>query len=486
VPAETRPIRFGSYEASGLEQLAGASPAAHNVIVDPDGSMRRRPGISAYSGAPSTVIDSGGIVGLHVTLGGELIAVGAPSPSEASIYRLTAGGALNLSQGPGTALVGPERPTIAETEMLLLLAAGQDIQKVELSNLVSSRLGGSPPKSSHVIAHGVRLLGNDTEIDKTKARYSGEAIGTTDFSGHESWAPGVDTAGFFTGEARPDPVVALGENTDEVFLFGSQTTQVFRPDPVEVYAPIGTIPLGCVAPYSIARKDNDFYWLDHERRFVVSNGRSYKVLSAPAISQTLQSMATVSDCFGYRCSLGPNEAIVWTLPTDGRTFVHYLGGGWAQWSGWDSTLGRYTQFSVTAHHLRGGDHVNLVGTSAGYVGKLDRAASTDLGAPIEANVQTGFINRDTDIRKWCKFVRLTLRRGESSSGEPRGRLQWRDDMGPWETGLEVSLGRSGEMNPTVSFERLGTYRRRQWRFVFSGSEELVLVSAEEEYQLCDS
>jgi hypothetical protein len=379
---------------------------------------------------------------------------------------------------------GGERPTFAETEMLLLAAAGGAPRKVELSGaLPMSDLGGSPPNCSHIIAQGLRLLANDSTVDRTKVRYSSIAQGTSTYAGHEIWNPalGDPPAGFFTAESRPDPVVALHENTNEVWSFGSQTLQLHVPDGTLVYAATNTLEVGCAAPYSILKHGHgDFAWLDDERQLVVSDGRGAQPLSAP-IQKQLHEMTTVSDCQGFRALLGDVGAAIWRFPSDGRTFVYQEGVGWGQWQGWTGT--EWTQFPVTALHQASGSAANIVGTSDGKIGVLSFDAADDLGTRINAFIQTGFIDRGTSRDKQCKEVRLTIRRGHATSGTPFGWLSWRDDLGEWEAPLEVSLGGSGDYQTVVAFQSLGVYQTRQWRFQFDGEVELVLAKVEEDFEV---
>lgn len=471
-------IPFRNQQESGSESLAGASPIAMNVVIDSKGAVRRRPGITTTTKATSEVIDAAGIAGLYVTEAGAIFATSTPDPT-ASVYKVGPSGALLL----GAPFYGSNRPTFAETEMLLTIAAGAGIRKIVLSTLTSGALGGDPPRASHVIANASRLLANDTLVDRTKVRYSSTAIGTTDYSGLETWDPAVgNTAGFFTAEARPDAVVALAENTNEVFVWGSDTLQVYDPDPTLVYAPAATREVGCSAPYSIIKRDQEFYWLDNYRRFVHSDGRTFEVLS-DAIKSDLDGMASVIDAFGYRVLTGAVDALVWTFPTDGRTYAYQVGSGWGQWSGFDAVRNNWAPFVVTAHHLINGDNANLVGTSTGQVGLLSATATSDFSTPINAYVITGFQDHATDARKQCVSVRLALRRGQTTTGEPRALLSWRDSLGPWEAPIPISLGVSGDTDIVVELRSLGIYRRRQWRFSFDGTAELVLVAATEEFDV---
>ena len=252
----TKPIAFVNQQASGWEELAGASPLAMNVMVDGRGCVRRRPGIRSYAGAPSTVVSATGITGIHGTRNRLLIAIGA-SGAERPIFSLSSGGYTILGGGlPPAGLRGTRRPVFAETEMLLVIAGGENLQKIELATATSSRLGGNPPFASHVVANHLRLLANDTVVDKAAVRFSDIAGGQTSFAGHEVWTyAGFGTSGYFTAEGKPDDVAALMENTNEVFVPGTGTIQVFQPDPTVTYAPVGTTELGTIASYSIIKVD---------------------------------------------------------------------------------------------------------------------------------------------------------------------------------------------------------------------------------------
>jgi hypothetical protein len=471
------PIAFGPSQQSGSEQLGGAMPIAVNVVIDKMGTIRRRPGIQAYAGAPAAVVDANGIAALHETQAGLLYAVGE-HPTQKPVYSVTGGGSAEVSVTTGYKLLGVKRPVIAETEAMLAMTAGDAPLKLEFATGLTSALGGSPPTATHVAANNSRLLLNSYPADLGRIWYSDQAAGSS-ITGHETWT-GL-SAGFFSGEARPDPVVALWENTNEVFVFGRTSLQYFSPDPSSVYAPITTKENGCAAPYSIVKVDQAFAWLDHQRRFVLSDGRKLEVISDP-IKQSLDELGVVDDCVGYRVHTGYVECLVWTFPTDGRTFVFQVGAAWAQWA--CRANDNWAPFPVSAHFQRPGSNTNIVGLTTGRVAKLQTNVAADLGEPIVASATTGFQDRGTSAKKQCVSVRLTLKRGESATSPgPSGLLRWRDDLGGWSTSLPVYFGAAGDSEPVVEFRSLGVYRRRQWQFEFSGAVDFALVSAVEEYNV---
>lgn len=477
----SKPIPFGNDQQSAFDELSGASPSSINVVTDAKGVVRRRPGIATYSEAPA-VVDAGGneISSVYVTAGGVLYAV-AEGALERPIYRVGAGSAVKLGGGLAhRGVLGTGRPVVAETEMLLVLAGGEQMEKLVLSTGATSRLGGvGQPTASHVIANASRLLANQLDTYRSRVHWSDIATGDITYAGHEVWSYGVGTAGFFTQEARPDPVVALGENTNEVWVWGSQTLQVWAPDPGATYAPVAVIEHGCAAAHSVIKIDGQFAWLDDRRRFVLSNGRSLDPISAP-IQWQLNAIVDPSDCYGYRVITGRSEVMVWSFPSDGRTFAFQKGSGWGQWQG--RSAGAWRAFGVTAHHLRRDTNVNVVGTPDGIVAKLDDTAGDDLGTAIVASVTTGFIDRETDNRKHCQGIRVVMRRDYHLGADGKLLVSWRDGPGdPWEPPLEVSLG--SEADPVVEFNSLGVYRHRQWRFRFSGSGVFTLAGVSERYEV---
>jgi hypothetical protein len=471
-------IPFTNQQASGVEPLAGAGVISMNIVVDAAGAVSRRPGIRTYAPAPETAVNAAGIEGLFATDDGMLLAM-STGPGRV-LYEISGGSARQIQN----ALPGELRPIFAQTEAIVAIAGGREILKCIRASRTAENLGGNPPLASHIIAHNSRLLANDMTVNKTAVRYSSTAIGTANYSGLENWtfAP---PAGYVTAEARPDNVVAIWENTNNVFVFGQGTLQVYGPDASFVYLPEATREYGCGAPYSVIKQDQAFAWLDQYQRFVISDGRSIKVISEP-IDATLSDIADPTDCFGYRVLQGNVDALVWTFPSDGRTFAYQAGSGWGQWSGYDSTTTNYKPFSVLSHHLRNDNGLNVVGTTDGFIGELSPHALTDLGESIRAHVETGYVSRGTDQKKHCQCVRLVFRRGTVTGATgPQAWLSYRDQPGAWEPAIPIDLGGSGDTHPVLEFRSLGTYRRRQWRFEFTGTEDLVLVSASEDFQVLE-
>lgn len=486
-PAEA-PIPFKPDQQSGLEELAGASPVAINVSVDSLGALTLRPGIADYKGRTQAA-STDKILALHESNKQELFGVRQVGAAR-RIIRITDTTETNLSTGPGGLLPGTLRPIIAETEDRVVAVGGDKTVQWNPDGLSQvTELGGNPPFGSHIVANSSRLLLNDLTQFPWVDWFSDVSGGPE--GGYEAWnasAPSIGTgdASSFVALPNREPLIAQAEGSQMIFAFGRTRMQLFLPDPQLAYAPETALEIGCSAPYSIIKVDQNFAWLDHLRRVVVSDGRTYQSLSDPAIQAILNAMPTVSDCFGWRFLHGNTDALIFTFPTDGRTFVYQKGAGWSQWQGRDPGTNAWTQFPVLSHTRFLETDLNVVGTNDGRIGLMQPDITTDFGERIPAMIVTGFQDRGTSRMKACRAVRIAMRRGEAGSPEPTGFLYWRDDLGDWRGCVPVGFGSTADRAVVVRFPSVGgTYRRRQWKWVFSGAP-MVLASVTEEYEVLGS
>ena len=470
-------LPFNAGQASGIEELTGSPPMAINVLTDAGGALYTRPGLvewDEWSCPDCEDADAGPIIGGKVW----------PSPSgEILVYvtedtdgvrklwaMLGPNNRIALSDSTAaTQLDGTLRPTFAATKTRIVIAGGGAPQKWEGTGL-SSRLGGSPPNLSHVVANATRLAG------------SAPTVGGFEFwsnpgeTGHEIWDTGLD---FAEAEARPDIIVATHENSNEVFAFGAETLQVFVPDPDTGYAPSRASNFGCAAPYSVVRAGESFLLLASDeagRAFAMTDGRGLNPLSEPDMTKTLDRFREVSDCWGFRVRIDAWDLAVWAFPTEGRTLVYES--VTKQWSEWRSREnGGWVPWVGTCHIGWQTRNLDLIGLPDGTLALLDPDTFQDDGEELVGLVRTGFIDRGNKDTKTCQRIALTLRLNGTSSL----RVRWRDKLGAFCQPLTFSLGLNGDVSPTVEKWTLGQYKSRQWEMEFSANSRLVLAAAEETY-----
>lgn len=473
----TEAIHFDG-QASGLDALSAAPPLVVNVITDLSNTIRMRPGISAWSGFPSTVPSVGGSapspVDCMVPFGAQLIYVTrdrklwACSPATATVTALS-------DPTTATQLLGTSRPLGLAFRTKVVFTGGSTPQSTTGSGL-SATLGGSPPDASSIVGIATRAV---VSVNDTSGTFRWSGLGDT---GHTTWDP----LNFAEAEAKPDTLPIIADNTNELFGFGSETLQVFSPDAVLGFAPGRTLNLGCIAPYSVTKVDDMFGFLDRERRFVVTDGRSFSddssVVSKP-IEASLKGLSSVSDCFGFRMRTDRWDAVVWMFPTDGKGFIwNRRNNQWSEWRGWDPTMG-YAAPTISSAVFWPEQNVFLVGLTTGQIAKLDAAAFTDLGATVKVELTSGFVDHGTDAYKQNHALYLTFRRGQTAQGTtaPRVLVSWRNDIGAWSRPQARDLGNTGDTNPVVELRSLGVYRRRQWRIESTAAAEISFVSAREDF-----
>lgn len=474
-------LDFATGQASSVEQLAGATPSAVNVLVDDAGAVHLRPGIATWTdfAEPPLFADSP-VLGMAV-FQGSLIWV----TTDRLIHRLVSPGyAVDLSDATATTqLDGTTRPTFAVTRNALVMAGSGSLQKWDGAAALSARLGGSPPSASHVVALNqglvVNVLGNTGQIQWSD----------TDI---ESW-PALN---FKELETSPDPLPALYENTGELVGMGTDSIEMLSPTTSTVdnagtlffnYEKARVFEMGNGAPYAFAQWDERFAFLDDRRRIVQSDGRSFKVLSDPAITETLQSLGTVSDAWAFRLQAASWNLIVFVFPTDGRAFCFDTGKEkWTEWRGWDAN--GWAPFAGQCVTTWRDSNVHLVGLSDGTIGRFDFTSATDAGQPVVGEVVTGFLDNGTSNYKHCQALRLRFRRGIGAAGSltpPKCQISWRDDLGPFEDPIDLDMGAADDVAPTIDLRSLGLYRERQWKLRMSDTVPLVLASAEITYEVSD-
>lgn len=466
----TAPMFFGNNQESGDSSLVGASPLAVNVLIDGKGAVRRRPGLVAWDGFPSTIPVASQIDGI-TDFEDDVYFVNAAR----HVYRVRDATALDMSAALGTSLVkGTGRPMFAKTRFRLVIAGGDVPQKVDSGAAVAARLAGSPPRGTQVIALASRLWTDDLTDSTAKGKIRGSGVGDAD---EETWDP-LDVV---SAEARPDSIVALSENGNQAYAFGESTLQVFVPDPVSLLAPSPAVNRGCLAPFSVIKIDEDLAWLTDLKQFAVGDGRTYDVISTP-IAATLEGVTSPADCWGFRLNMDQFDCAVWVCPSDGRAFCYQNGGGWSQWHTWNGS--GHGPLAVKSHHLLPSTKTHLAGLANGQIVKFDSTAGTDLGSVIKAEVISGFQDRETSDYKHCEKALLTFKRGRTTgSTEPQVLLSWRDDLGDYCSPIRIGLGTTGDNVFTVPLYSLGTYRSREWKMEFTDAADFVLAKAEETYSI---
>ena len=187
----------------------------------------------------------------------------------------------------------------------------------------------------------------------------------------------IDPLDFASAEGDPDNIVSMIADHREVWLFGDNSTEVWynagTPD-----FPLSRIQgayneLGCAARYSVAKMNNQIYWLGRDFRgqgiVYVANGYQGQRVSTHAVEWQIQQYGTMSDAVAFTYQQDGHFFYVLTFPSANKTWVYDAAtGAWHERAGWRSGAWSRYRPSTQAFYA----NQNLVGDYAnGNIYALD-------------------------------------------------------------------------------------------------------------------
>lgn len=287
----------------------------------------------------------------------------------------------------------------------------------------------------------------------------------------------VDALSFASAEANADYLEGIKTTSDEVWLFGKNTTEVWAPSG-DANAPFIRISgriynTGCVDNSSIAQgivnTNPCLIWVSETREVVIAQGAIAKI-SNDYVEECLR-----KSTYFYGWCFRRNRNDFYVLTTDVITLVYDLSlNSWYRWNTylsdtWDASKGVQKNDKVFV--------ANLLQSSV--ISTLTDAAKDGTEDWLICEV-TGLIT-NTDTRKpiICGIVEVAANVGYSSTYNfsPLVELRWSDDQGVnWSTYMQASLGLRGEAQTFPMFRSLGKITKpgRWFEFRFSNAENFRL------------
>jgi hypothetical protein len=304
----------------------------------------------------------------------------------------------------------------------------------------------------------------------------------------------VDPLDFASAEGSPDGVVGLIVDHREVWVFGTNSVEVWY-DAGTADFPLQRIQgafneIGCAAAYSIAKMDNGLFWLGKDARgqgiVYRANGYTGQRISTHAVEWQIQQYGSLSDAIGYTYQQDGHSFYVLIFPSANTTWVYDVAtGAWHERAGFVS--GQFTRHRSNCQAFFTNDVV---------VG--DYANSNIYAFDLDVYADNG------SIQKWLRSWRAlptgqnTLKRStqhnlqldcESGVGintgqgdDPQVMLRWSDDGGhTWSNEHWVSMGKIGQYYKRVIWRRLGmTLKLRDRVYEVSGTDpvKVYIMGAE--------
>ena len=299
----------------------------------------------------------------------------------------------------------------------------------------------------------------------------------------------IDPLDFASAEGSPDGLVSLIVDHREVWLFGTNSVEVWYDAGLADF-PLTRIQgafneIGCVAPYSVAKLDNGLFWLGADARgqgiVYRANGYTGQRVSTHAIEYAIQSYGTISDAIAYTYQQDGHAFYVLTFPTASKTWVYDVAtNSWHERAGFSA--GRFVRHRSNCQMTLNGQTV--VGDyENGNLYAFDLNTYADNGAaqkwlrswralPPGQNNLTRTAHHSLQLD--CETgVGLVTGQGD----DPQVMLRWSDDGGhTWSREHWVSMGRIGTYGTRAIWRRLGmTEKLRDRVYEASGTDPIKLA-----------
>lgn len=328
-----------------------------------------------------------------------------------------------------------------------------------------------------------------------------------------------DPTDIATKAGYPDPIVTLIVMHLEIWLIGTQTTEVWYNAGAADFAfqilPGVFIEHGCAAPYSIAKQDLSIYWLsiDKQGHCVVLKGNSYAAhrISTFAIETEFSSYSTISDAIGFTYQQRGHTFYGLTFPTADKSWFYD-----ESTELWHERVSLQKQIVTidgndTPPIIDGNMHkiiynslavcggLTYVGDYLGFFYELDPDAYTE--AVCESGVQTGVLSiprirsfphllngmkRNTyqqfiaDMECGTNNVNIPMVINATNFYPPAAivNLRWSDDRGKtYNNYVQQSMGEVGKYLTNIQWRRLGYGRDRVFELSWSTWNKTALNGA---------
>jgi hypothetical protein len=301
----------------------------------------------------------------------------------------------------------------------------------------------------------------------------------------------LDALDIASAEGSPDNLVGLTSCNQALWLFGSQSTEVFynSGDADFPFARMqgAVLDVGCSAPFSIQKLEGSVYWLGGDATgsgiIYRTQGFSRERISTPAIESVIRELTTdqIAEARAWTYQQGGHLFYCLSLPGADSTWVYD-----ASTQLWHErcylNLWSLERHRADCHAVAYG--INVVGDyETGAIYELDPDTNTDNGISIKRlRASPHFSEGMTLIRHNAIQIDMETGVGTSGTGQgtnPQLMLRYSDDGGhTWSSERWADVGPIGKTKTRVIFRRLGASRDRVYEVSMTDPVKVVFIGAE--------
>lgn len=286
-------------------------------------------------------------------------------------------------------------------------------------------------------------------------------------SGSNQWyfsqtgdATKINALSFASAETSPDPILELATLADELYFFGSRTTEPWSftgslTAPFQL-AQGRTFIRGTAAQGSVVKLDNALFWVGDDLSVYRSSAVPIKI-STPFIDDTLrQAKDTIDQIYAFTVGVEGHRFYVINLPGINESWAYDCATQeWAQWGSTDPFTDEPVIFKAQTSAGEGAS-IYMGSATDGKVWTLDPTVNTDDGATKRV-VCSGALWTIAGKRR-LNNVGLQCVRGVGNSAAPDPKVQMRlsyDGGRTWTSWLAAQLGKVGEYTVKAVWRGLG-------------------------------
>lgn len=331
----------------------------------------------------------------------------------------------------------------------------------------------------------------------------------------------VDPLDFASAEGNPDGVVAILSNFREIWVFGTNSIEVWY-DSGAADFPLQRIQgayneLGCAAAFSVAKMDNGVFWLGQDARgqgiVYRANGYNGQRISTHAVEWQIQQYGNISDAIAYTYQQDGHSFYVLTFPSAGKTWVYDIAtNAWHERAGWDGhqftrhrsncqvffnsetivgdyqtgalytfDLETYADNQLPQRWLRSWRALptgqNNLKRSAHHALQLDCESGVGLPGIDTVDNYELLLTEASDFLITESGDFIFLNEQVTQGVNPKVMLRWSDDGGhTWSNEHWAEMGRIGEYYRRVFWRRLGmTLKLRDRVYEISGTDHVKIT-----------
>jgi hypothetical protein len=270
-----------------------------------------------------------------------------------------------------------------------------------------------------------------------------------------------DPLDFASAEGQPDPLLAVLSDHREVFMFGTQTIEVWYNSGASDF-PFernqgAFIEKGLAAAYTVTKQNNTVYFVGSDLMVYQLSGYIPQRISTHAVEETLSGV-DLSDAFAYSMQDDGHLFYILTIPSAGVTWRYDIStSGWHKLADYNFSRHR----SIKSIFLNG---KTLTGDFQGpRIYQMAKNYYTDDGEPIvrefilpTINMGREFISIDSFELDMSSGVGLTTGQGS----DPLAWMRFSKDNGKtWSNWKESKIGKKGKYLTRVKWNRLGAARQ---------------------------